>query len=87
MTPVEPTEAQVDAILAVLSDEVGLPHMARSRDFIAGPNEPPAGPERDAALAALRAADDDADARNRDFARRVARAVLTAPATATGDHS
>jgi hypothetical protein len=39
---------------------------ANAHDYLNGPNDPPAGPERDAALAALRAADEAAEQQDLD---------------------
>ena len=72
------TEAQIDAAMAVLREEMSMPYGADVRDFIAGPDDPPPGLERDAALRALRAADDETDRMNRDLIRRALLAARAA---------
>jgi hypothetical protein len=74
------TDEQIDAAIAVLREEITMPYGARSSDFIAGPSNPPPGPERDAALLALRVADDEADRKNRDLVRRALIAALNSGA-------
>jgi hypothetical protein len=74
----QPTEAQIDAALEVLREEVPMPYAASIDDFIASPTDPPRGPARDAALAALRSADEEAEAKNRDLVRRALVAALNA---------
>jgi hypothetical protein len=75
----EPTGAQIDAAWAVLREEWSPPYMANSSDFITGPNDPPAGPERVAALAALRAADDECSRLTRDSILRALIAAAQEP--------
>lgn len=75
----EPSDAQVKAVLAYLNEEDGPPFgSANVRDFFPDDEPAPAGPEREAALAALRAADEAAYADLREWARRLAAAVLDA---------
>lgn len=70
------TDAQVDAAIEVISEEIDLGGTTRVTDFIAGPDDPPAGPERDAALARLREADAAAYQHVRDLVRRAISAAL-----------
>lgn len=78
------SEEMIDAALAVLYEEWTPPFGTRSRDFIQSPESPPPGPERDEALAALRAADDEADRLTRDLIRRTLIAALTTPPVPAG---
>lgn len=72
----EITDTQVDAAIAVL-DEGGtvLPYMARIANYVSPDSE---GDERAQQLAALKAADEDAEAKNRDVVRRALQAALAA---------
>jgi hypothetical protein len=73
-----PTEAQVDAALAVLRKDFDLGGNVWSGDFINGPTDPPPGPERDAALRALRAADEEAEQKVRAVVREALQAASRA---------
>jgi len=71
------TDTQVDSALRVWREEAASPYgPARISDYVTSPTEPPPGPERDAALAALRAADAECEAMNRDLMRRAILAAL-----------
>lgn len=72
------TENQVTAAISVLREELSLPFMARASDYIESPDQPPPGPEREAAMAALRAADDEAEQLNRALVRRALQAAADA---------
>ena len=69
----EPTDAQVEAAIAVLRQEMSMPYMARVADYIA---EDAQGQELDDGFAALRAADEDADRMNRLVVRRALKAAM-----------
>jgi hypothetical protein len=72
----EITDAQIDAVLTVMAEEgVALPFGACSRNYVTADS---AGEERERQLAALRAADAEADAQNRDVIRRVLRSAMEA---------
>lgn len=73
----DPTEAQVDAAYAVLRQEIVMPYEADVHDYIVSEDEP-SGEEREEALAKLRAADEDAERKNRDLVRRAVKAALEA---------
>jgi len=81
MSMIEPTDAQIDAAFAVLSAEVMMPYAADVSDYISSPSDPPAGLKRDEALAALRAADEQAEEQNRAVVRRALTAALNADAS------
>jgi hypothetical protein len=70
------TDRQIDKALEVMYEEISLPYMAHVADFINSPTDPPPGPLRDAALKALREADNEANDMNRAFVRRVLEAAL-----------
>lgn len=69
------TDAQVDAALAVLGEEMDLPYMARIANYVTPDSE---GDERAQQLAALRAADEEAEAQNRALVRRALQAAKEA---------
>lgn len=69
------TDAQVDAALAVLGEEMELPYGARIENYVSADSE---GDERAQQLAALQAADRDATERNRALVRRALQAAKEA---------
>jgi hypothetical protein len=71
----EITDAQVDAALDVLSEEMELPYMARVANYVTADSR---GDERAQQLAALRAANADAEAKNRALVRRALQAAQEA---------
>lgn len=65
------TDDQLDTLLVALAREgFELPYMARSQDYFPEGQPHPDAREQDEAVAALRAADAEADRRNRDALRR-----------------
>jgi hypothetical protein len=74
------SDEAVDRAVRVYHDEAGPAYMAQAREIL-GPVEewralPEGSPERLAGLAALRAADAEAERRNRDLMRRAIAAAL-----------
>jgi hypothetical protein len=69
------TDAQVDAALAVLSEEMTLPYGACVAHYVSADSR---GEERARQLAALRAADEEAEVKNRAVVRRVLQAAKEA---------
>jgi hypothetical protein len=70
----EPSEQAIDAAYAVICQTVDLPFMAHVRDFVYDGME---GTERETALRALRAADQEAEAGNRAFVAEALRAAYS----------
>lgn len=91
--PVMPTDETSDVTSTATDDMVSaavrearewwdLGGYVDSRDYLRSPTDPPPGPGRDAALAALRAADADAEQEVRGAMRRVLEAALATVAGA-----
>ena len=78
MSDMEPSEAQIEVASRVIREETSMPYMARVGDYLA---EDAQGQERDDGLAALKAADEDADRMNWLFVRRVLKAAMDADDT------
>lgn len=72
----------IDRALSVWREEADVAYSARIRDYI--PDGMLAGPARDAALAGLRAADEEAEAMNRALMRRAILAALNYGDTTDG---
>lgn len=71
------TDAQIDAAMEVFSEEgVTLPYSARIENYVSADSE---GDERAQQLAALKAADEEAEVKNRALVRRVLQAALPIP--------
>lgn len=64
----KPSDAAIEAASKVLGDVAGLPYMARARDYV---SEESTGEDRARELAALRAADEEAERQNAEFVRRL----------------
>lgn len=72
-----PTDAQIDAAIAVLREEMPLAYgPARSCDYV---SDGSTGAKLEAELAALRAADEEAEQQNRDLVRRALIAARDRP--------
>lgn len=72
------TDDQIDAALDILRDSDGLPGAPPIRWFVRSPTDPPPGPERDAAVAALHQAEEQAERDAPDLVRRALEAALAA---------
>lgn len=69
----DPTEAQIDAVLAALHEEgFQPPYGANVRFYVSADSR---GDERVKQLAALKAADDEAEAKNREAVRQALRCL------------
>jgi hypothetical protein len=68
------TEEMIDRAWAVLREEISPPYVAQAGDYV---SDDSAGDQRASELAALRAADEECDRRNRDLIRRALAAAFS----------